>query len=233
MHHVGHLPGARGGVALDGVGKRVHAGGGGEALGHGVHHVRIDDGDLGDVVHVHADELALALHVGDDVIDRDLGGGAGGGGHGDREHGVVLRRRDALEGADVRELGVVDDDADGFRGIHDRAAAHGDDAVGVKRLEGLHACLHVLDRRVRLHFGEEGVRNALFIQNVRDLPDLAGLHDVTAGGDERALVAAGFELIADLGNGAGAMIGNGVQYDAVCHSMISFSLKVCHARIIS
>ena len=207
------------------MGQRVHTGGGGEALGHGVHHVGIDDGDLGNVVHVHADELALALDVGDDVVDRDLGGGAGGGGHGDRKHGVVLRGRDALEGADVRELGVVDDDADSFRGIHDRAAAHGDDAVAVKGLERLDARLDILDRRVRLHVGEEGMGNALCVQNVGDLFDLAGLHDVAAGGDERALVAAIFQLIADLGDGAGAVIGDGVQYDAICHGDTSFLVK--------
>lgn len=78
MEHVRHLPRGEGDVPLDGVRERVHAGGGGQALGHGGHHVRIDDGDDGHVVRVHADELALALHVRDDVVDRHLGGGAGG-----------------------------------------------------------------------------------------------------------------------------------------------------------
>ena len=32
--------------------------------------------------HLHADELALLLHIGDDVVDGDLGRSTGGGGHG-------------------------------------------------------------------------------------------------------------------------------------------------------
>jgi hypothetical protein len=48
---------------------------------------------------------------------------------------------------------------------------------------------------------------------------------VAAGGDERALVAASLELIADLGNSAGAVIGNGVQYDTICHDDASFLVK--------
>ena len=59
MEHVGDGAVTLGDVALDGVGQSVHAGGGGEGLGHGVHHLGIDHGDLGDVVHVHADELFL------------------------------------------------------------------------------------------------------------------------------------------------------------------------------
>ena len=232
MHHVGHLPRAGGGVALDGVGQRVHTGGGGQAFGHGVHHVRIDDGDLGDIIHVDTDELALALHVGNDIVDRDLSRGAGGGGHSDREHSMVLRRSNTFQRADVREFGIIDNDADGFRGIHDGAAANGDDAVTVKGLERLDARLHVFDGRVRLHVGEERVGNALRVQNIGNLLDLAGLHDVAAGGDERALEAASFELIANLGNGTGAVIGNGVQYNTICHDGYLFSLKVYHGLVI-
>ena len=60
VEHVRELPGALGDVALDGVGQGVHAGGGGEALGHGGHHVGVDDGHDGDVVGVDADELAAS-----------------------------------------------------------------------------------------------------------------------------------------------------------------------------
>ena len=81
---------ALGDVALNGVGQGVHAGSCGQALGHAGHHIGVDNGDLGDVVGVHADELALLLDIGDDVVDRDLGSGAGGGGHRNGEHGVLL-----------------------------------------------------------------------------------------------------------------------------------------------
>ena len=85
----------------------------------------IDDGDLGDVVGVNADELALLLHVGDDVVDGDLSGGAGGGRDGDGEHGVLLGGGDALEAGHVGKLGVLDDDADALAGVHGGAAADG------------------------------------------------------------------------------------------------------------
>src|SRR5699024_1591153 len=119
-------------------------GGGGQPLGHGGHHVGIDHGHFGDVVGVHADELALLFHVGDDVVDGHLGGGARGGRHGDGEHGVLFRGRDALQRAHVGKLRVVDDDTDGLGGIHGRAAADGYDAVRPRGLEGGHAVLHVL-----------------------------------------------------------------------------------------
>src|SRR5699024_5029229 len=118
MEHVGNDAGALGDVPLNGVGQRVHAGGGGQTLGHRSHHVGVHHSDLGDVVGVHADELALLLHVGDDVVDGDLGGGAGGGGHGDGEHRVLLGGGDALQAAHVGEFRVVGDDADGLGGIH-------------------------------------------------------------------------------------------------------------------
>ena len=84
----------------------------GQAGGHGSHHVGVDDGDLRGVVGVDAHELADLLGVGDDVVDGYLGSGTGGRRHGDGEHSVVLSRSNALEAADIGELGVVDDDAD-------------------------------------------------------------------------------------------------------------------------
>ena len=79
MEHIGDGAVALGDVALNGMG--VHTGGGGKALGHGSHHVGVNDGHFGDVVGVHADKFALLFHVGDDVVDGDLGGSAGGGGY--------------------------------------------------------------------------------------------------------------------------------------------------------
>ena len=104
VEHIGHLPGALGDEALDGVGQGVHAGSGSQSGGHGGHHIRVHHGDLGDVVGVHADELTLLLHVGDDVVDGDLSGGAGGGGDGDGEDGVLLGGGDALPGSGRRQI---------------------------------------------------------------------------------------------------------------------------------
>ena len=97
MEHVRHLPRALGGVALDGVGQRVHAGRGRQTLGHRAHHFGIDNGDDGHIVRVNADELTLALDVGDDVVYRDLGRGACGRRNGDDGDAGLLGVGDALE----------------------------------------------------------------------------------------------------------------------------------------
>ena len=169
MEHVRNGAGALRDVALDGVGQRVHARRRRQRGRHRGHHVRVNHRDLGDVVRVHADELALFLHVGDDVVYRDLRGGAGGRRDRYREHRVLLRRRHALKGAHVRELGVVYDDADGLRRVHDRAAAHGHDAVRARGLEGRDAALDVLDGRVRLDVAEDLVGDARRVEQGRDL----------------------------------------------------------------
>ena len=88
---------ALGDVALDSVGQGVHAGSGGQTLGHAGHHIGVNDCDLGDVVGVNADELALLLDIGDNIVDGDLGSGTGGGGHGDGKDRVLLGGGYALE----------------------------------------------------------------------------------------------------------------------------------------
>src|SRR5699024_6052308 len=106
VEHVGHLPGGLRGVALDGVGQGVHTGAGSEALGHGAHHLGVNNGADGHVVGVNADELAAALHVSDYVVYRDLSSSASGGGYSDNGSAGILGGRGALEGAHVGELGV-------------------------------------------------------------------------------------------------------------------------------
>ena len=218
MEHVGELPRGLGGVALDGVRERVHAGGGGEARGHAGHHVRVDDGDLGRVIGVDAHELADLLRVSDHVVDGDLGRGAGGGGHGDGEDGVLLGVGHALERAHVGELRVLDDDADGLGGVHRGAAADGDDRVGLGVLEGLDAVGHVLDGGVGLDLGVEAPVDPGLGEQVGDLGGDAELHEVGVGGHEDLLEAATLKLAGNLLDGARAMVGDGVEYDAVdCH----------------
>ena len=91
--------------------------------------VGVDDGHVGDIVDVDTDELALALHVGDDVVDGGFGSGAGGGGHSDGVNGGVLGGGNAFQRTDVLELRVVDDDTDGLAGVHGGTAAHGDHVI--------------------------------------------------------------------------------------------------------
>ena len=167
MEHIRNDAVALGDVALNGVGQRVHARSGGQSLGHGSHHIRVHNGDLGDIVGIHADELPLLLHIGDDVVDGDLSSRTGGGGHSDGEHSVLLGGGHTLQRTHIGELGVVDDDADGLGRIHGGAAADGHDAVCLSGLEGCHAVLHISDGGVGLDLAVNGVGKACSIQQVR------------------------------------------------------------------
>mgnify|MGYP000093223852 CR=1 FL=1 len=170
MEHIGDGAVALGDVALDSVGQGVHAGGGGQALGACWTVISgSTTATSGDVVGVNADELALLLHIGDDVVDGDLGSGTGGGGHGDGKDRVLLGGGYALEAADVRKLRVVDDDADGLCGIHRGAAADGDDAVSLGSLKGGNAVLNILDGGVGLDLAVDSVGKTGGIQQVGDL----------------------------------------------------------------
>ena len=217
VEHVGELPSALGGVALNGVGQRVHAGGGGQTGGHGSHHIGVDDGDLGGVVGVDAHELADLLGVGDDVVDGHLGSGTGGRRHSDGEHGVVLSGSNALEAADIGELGVVDDDANGLGGVHGGAATDGHDGVSLGGLEGLDAVLDVLDSGVGLNLGVEAPSDAGGVELVGHLSGNAKLDQVGIGADEDLLVAATLELAGDLLDGAGTMIRDGIENETISH----------------
>src|SRR5699024_6100697 len=162
----------------------------GQSLGHGGHHIGVNNGHLGDVVGVHADEFAALLHVGDDVVDGDFGSGAGGGGHGDSEHSVLLGGGHALQAAHVGKFRVVDDDADGFGSVHGRAAADGHDAVRFGILKGGHAVLDILDGGVGLSGAVEGIGKVCGIQQVGDLLGDTELDQVGVRADKGFFVTA-------------------------------------------
>ncbi|SCJ64255.1 Uncharacterised protein [uncultured Clostridium sp.] len=90
MEHIGNGAVTLGDVALNGVGQSVHTGSSGQALGHGSHHIGVNDCNFRNVIGIDADELALLFHIGDDVVDGNFSSGAGSGGHGNGEHGVLL-----------------------------------------------------------------------------------------------------------------------------------------------
>ena len=185
MEHVGKLPRALGGVALNRVCERVHASGGGEACGHGRHHFRVDNGNFRNVVHVDADEFAFLFRIGNYVIDGDFGRGASGGGHGNGEHGMFGGGRDAFEAYYVGELGVRGNNANALRGVHGAAAAHGHDAIGAAGLERRYARLHVLDGGVGLNVAEHFPCDARFVEQVGHLFRDAETHQVGVGRHKR------------------------------------------------
>ena len=220
MHHVRELPSALRDVALDGVNERIHAGRGAEFRRHRGDHVGIDDGNDQDVVRVGADEFAMALGVGDDVVDGDFGRRAARRGDGDDRQRLVLRRRCAFEAADVSELGVRHDDRDGLARVDGRAAADRDKDVRACRLAGRDTFLHVLDGRVRLDLVIDFVGDAFFVQKLRHLRRDLELDEFLVRDDEHFLRTAPAHFRDDFLNRARAEIRCLVEDDAVCHDEI-------------
>ena len=189
VEHIAHCPCALGDVALDSVGQSVHACCGGQTFGHGGHHVGIDNGDHRNVVNVDADHLAVLFGVGDNIVYRDFCCSSRRGRDGDYRNALVLCRRNALKASDIGELGVLDDYADSFRGVHRGAAADSYDAVCAARLECLNAGLNVLNGRVGLDLAEHLVCDASVVQNICDFLRYAELDEVGVGCDESFLEA--------------------------------------------
>ena len=130
---------------------------------------------------------------------------------------MLLGRGHALQTADIGKLRVIDDDADGLGGVHGGAAADGDDAVRLSGLERLHAILHVLNGGVGLDLAVHRVGKTGRVQQVGDLLGDAELDKVGVRADKSLFVAAAGQFGNDVLDGAMAMIGNGVEYDAVSH----------------
>ena len=193
------------------MGQRVHPGGSGQSLRHGGHHVRIDHGDVRDIVGVHADELPFFLDVRDHVVDGGFRSGAAGGRNGNREDRALLCRRDAFEGTDIGEFRIVDHDADPLAGIHGGAAADGDHEIGPARPVGFHAVLDVFDGGIRFDVRIDGIGNAVPVQQVRHLRCDAEFDQVGVRCDKRFLKAVGGDDSGNLVDRSVAVIGNTVQ----------------------
>ena len=97
-------------------------------------------------------------------------------------------------------------------------AADGHDAVCLSSLEGCHAVLHVGDGGVGLDLAVNSVGEVCSIQQVGDFLGHTKLDQVGVRADKSLLVAAGGQLGNDVLNGTVAMVGNGVQNNAVSHN---------------
>ena len=184
-------PCALGGVAFDSVGQCIHACGSGQALGHGGHHIRIDDGDVRDIVHVHTDELALTLHIGDNVVDSSFSSSTSGGGNGDGVNGTVLGRSNTFQRANVSELRIVDDNTDGLAGVHGGATANGDHVISTGSLVRGNTRLNILDGGIGLDVGINLIGHASRIQHVGNFLGNTELQQIRIGGDKSLLITLG------------------------------------------
>ena len=212
---------ALGDVAFNGMGQCVHTGGGGQTLGHAGHHIGVNHSDFRNIVGIHADELALLLYIGDDIIDGNFGSGTGGGGHGNGKHSVLFGGGNAFQAADIRKFGVVDDDADGLCSIHGGSAADGHDAVRLSCLESSNAVLHVLDGGVGLDFAVNSIGEAGCIQQGSDLAGNAELDQVGVRADKSLFIAAGGQFGNNVLDCTMAMVRDRIQNNAVSHNGIT------------
>ena len=215
FEHVGHRPRTFGNIALDGVGQGVHTRRGGQPLRHRIHQFGIDDGHRRNVVGIDADHLLAGLLVDDDVVDRHLGGGSGGGRQREGRHGAAVRVGRPFERLHVGELGVVGHDADTLGRVDDRTAAQRHDEVGTRSLEGGYAVLHVGDGRIGLHVGENFIGNAGSAEHLLDLGGHAEADEVGIRHEKGFLVTAAACLVGNHRAASGAEIGDFIQYDTL------------------
>ncbi len=125
----------RGNIGFDGVGHGVHTGVGRQLLGHGMHQVRVHDGDVRRNFKIGDGVFDAFLVIGDDGERRDFRGGAAGG-----RDGAEVRFRTQFGQAEhlahIRKGGfrIFVFDPHGFGCVDGAAAAHGHDPVGLEFL---------------------------------------------------------------------------------------------------
>ena len=134
----------------------------------------------------------------------------GGGGHGDGEDSMLLGGCDTFQRADIRELRVVDDDADSLCGVHGRAAADGDHAVCTAVLKSLNAVLNILNGRVRLDVIIQEEIDTVLFQKIRYLAGHTKLHEIRIGCNEDLFVISCLDQSGNLLDCAMSMIRNSI-----------------------
>ena len=217
MEHVGHCPRALCYITLDSVRERVHTRRGGQALGHGAHHIAIDYGNNGYVVDVHTNKLTTFLRVGNYVVYSNFRRSSRSSGHCYNGHARIFSGCDAFERTHVGVFGVGHDNAYRFCGVHGRPAA---DCYNVIRA-ALFACgnarLHVLDSRIGFDVAVKFVFELCAVQNVEHLLRHAELNEIGVGANERFFKAAALRLARDFLDTSRAVITCFVQNNS-CHN---------------
>ena len=194
---VGEGGGGRGHPGFQGVAHDVHARVRGHARWHLGGQRRVEDGDVRH--HVGRDDGVLDVldRVGDDGEGRDLGGRSARGGDG-REAGLVPQRGHGAGGNDVLELElrVLVEAPHDLGRVDGRAAADGDDPVGLKVEHGLGPSLHGLDGGIGLDaVDDDTLHPGLGEELDRLVEEAEFLHRAAAGDDRGLLALEGGELL--------------------------------------
>ena len=188
------------------MGQGIHTGGSGQALRHAGHHIRVDDCDNRNIVSVYTYKFTFFLNIGDNVVDGNLCCGTCGGRNCDDRYARFLGRSYALKASYILKLRVVDDDADGFCGIHGRTAADGDEIVSAGCLKCCNAGLYILDGRVWFDIGVNLISKTSLIQDIGHLLGYAKFDQIRVGTYESFCEASDFYFICNLFDSACAMI---------------------------
>ena len=206
MEHVSHFPCSFCGVAFDCVSQSVHTGGSGQAFRHGGHHIRVNNCDDRHIVRVNAYEFTFSLYVGDNVVDGNLCSSTGCSRNGDDRYTRIFGRCGALKASDILKLRVCDDDTDGFRGIHRRTAADGDQIVSAGCLESFYAVFYVFDGRVWLDIAVKLIVESVCGQNIGYFGSNVEFNQIRVRAYECFFEAVCLCFICDLGNSACSVI---------------------------
>ena len=184
-----------GNVSLHSVSHGVHTGVGNQLLGHGLSQIRVHDGHVRGDLKVRDGVLDALLVVGNDGESGHLGGSAGGGGNG-AEVCLAAQRRDAEHLAHLLkgDLGVLVLDPHGLGSINGRAAAHGDDPVGLKLQHGLSTAHDGLHGRIGFDALEQLHFHAGFLQVLHGtIQEAETLHGAAADTDHCLFAGKGFQ----------------------------------------
>ena len=176
---------------------------------------------------INADELALLLYIGDNVVDGNLCCGSCSGRNCDDRYAGILGRSYALERTNVGKLGVSDNDTDSLGGIHRGTAADSNDALSAGSLELLNTVLYVLNGRVGLDIGIKSIFNAGSLKEVSYLLGYAELDEIGVGRDKCFLKAAILDLLRYSLDGACAMVRRFVERKLVHFIHQTFLFLLC------
>ena len=170
---------------------------GGKSLGNGHHEIGVDDRHIGHEFVVSKRILGARLLVGDDRERRHFRTGTCRRGNSDEQRLVAHVREGIDTLADIHKahrhileiyFGVLIHDPHDLCSIHGRTAADRDDDVGLEVAHLLDALVCAGKRGIGRDVEEGRVRDALLVENARDLLGETALEQELVGDDERLLL---------------------------------------------
>ena len=220
VHHIGHFPSGFGDVAFDCVGERVHACWSGEFCWHWHHHVGVNESDERNVVNINADEFALCLNIGDNIVDCDFCRRSRSCGNCENRKAGVFSRRNSFKASHIGKFGVRHDDSDSLCRVHWRAAANRNDVIRASLFASRNSSRHIFDRRIWFDFWINFVSKPRLVQNIGDFLCNAELNQIWISADESLFPAVRLRLVHDFVDCTFSVVRCLIKCDSVCHFLL-------------